>query len=357
MVTAAAALSVLGAGFQISTTVVDNGGGAVALVGHGDPTISATPRGTESFYKGAPKLADLAAQTISTFASRHPGEQITSVALDSTYWPTSDNWGPTWDRGEQTMGWSSEVTALQVDGDRANPGASQSPRSTDPIGRAGAAFVAALHAADPGGVVSGSVSVAQGPAAGSDTIAEVKSQPISTLIPQMLISSDNTLGEQLARITSKGAGADGTFASLTGVYTAALKSYGIPTDGMVIVDGAGQSYQNGVKASYLASLFVKINGGGQSLDIIKNGLPVAGRTGTLASRFAGQAAVARGAVIAKTGWLASSINLSGIIASRDGTPLTFSFNSVADGISTNARAAIDNLTAGAFQCGDNLSNN
>ena len=60
---------------------------------------------------------------------------------------------------------------------------------------------------------------------------------------------------------------------------------------------------------------------------------------------------------AKTGWIDTAYTLSGMISSADGTRLTFAFYAVGDGIRDNAKAALDLLTAGAFRCGDNLSNN
>jgi D-alanyl-D-alanine carboxypeptidase/D-alanyl-D-alanine-endopeptidase (penicillin-binding protein 4) len=356
VVTAAAALATIGPAFQISTTVVDGSApGTIVLVGHGDPTLSA---GGSSVYSGAPQLSDLAAQTVANYAANHPGVPITNVVLDANYWNPSDKWDSSWKRSEQTIGYHSEVTALMVDGDRANPAKATSPRSTDPIGRAGAAFVAALAAADPGGVV-GPVTLTSGSAlSGATLLGEVRSQPVSTLIGQMLPQSDNTLAEMLARIVSKESGFNGSAASLQQAIPSALSSgYDVDISTILIRDGSGLSEFNGVPSVTMAKLMIQVWNGEKNLSIIRDSLPVAGKSGTLASRFAGDAAIARGAVIAKTGWIDTAYTLSGMIAAADGTRLTFAFYAVGDGIRDNAKAALDLLTAGAYSCGDNLSNN
>jgi serine-type D-Ala-D-Ala carboxypeptidase/endopeptidase (penicillin-binding protein 4) len=356
VVTAAAALATVGPAFQITTNVVDGSTpGTIVLVGHGDPTLSA---GGPSVYSGAPQLSDLAAQTVANYAAKHPGVPITQVIMDASYWNPADKWDSSWKRSEQTIGYHSEVTALMVDGDRANPARATSPRSTDPIGRAGSAFRDALIAADPGGVV-GSVTLTSGTAlAGAAALGEVKSQPVSTLIAQMLPQSDNTLAEMLARIVSRGSGFNGSAASLQQAIPSALASgYGVDVSTMVIRDGSGLSDLNGVPSVTMAKFMTQVWTGDKNLGIIRDSLPVAGKTGTLASRFTGDAAVARGSVTAKTGWIDTAYTLSGMITSSDGTRLTFAFYAIGDGIRDNAKAALDLLTAGVYGCGDNLSNN
>ncbi|HXR43431.1 MAG TPA: D-alanyl-D-alanine carboxypeptidase, partial [Pseudolysinimonas sp.] len=300
---AAAAVSTLGPDYQIATDVVDGSApGTVVLVGHGDATLSALGPGRESVYAGAPKLSDLAAQTVAAYASRHPGVAITEVILDASYWSSADAWDPDVKGSERTQGYQSLTTALQVDGDRADPTRQTSPRGSDPVADAGAAFVSALKAADPGGVVAGSVGTADGTAtAGAAQLAQVKSQPVRALLPQMLLPSDNTLGEMLARIVSKAGGYAGSAASLQQAIPAALAPYKLPAAGLTIRDGSGESPKNAVPASTMSLLMMQVQAGSQNLDVVRDALPVAGKTGGLADRFTGSNAVARGHVTAKTG--------------------------------------------------------
>jgi len=356
VITAAAALATLGPDYRMTTRVVAGSTtGTVVLVGGGDATLSRVGPGQESIYRGAPKLSDLAAQTVAAYAAANPDEPgITNLVLDSTYWNPADNWHDTWNRDRISAGFQAPATALMVDGDRNDPRAQTSARSSDPITRAGQWFAQALaDAGNPAGVPT----ISTGAAVGGTLLGQVQSQPVSVLIGQMLPNSDNTLGEMLARVTSRVIGLDGSTSSLTQAITGSLNTYGVSTAGLVIKDGSGLATDNAVPARYMAQLFAVINTRERNLGLIMDSLPVAGQSGTLASRFTGSNAVARGNVIAKTGWLRSAYSLSGVIRAADGTALTFAFYSVRDGIAESAKTAQDTLAAAVFNCGDNLSNN
>lgn len=346
--TAAAALSVLGPDYQISTKVYAGATpGTVVLVGGGDPTLSALPDGQESVYNGAPKLSDLARE-----AQRASAVPITDIVLDSSYWDSSDsaNWDPSWERSEQTEGHQPEVTALTVDGGRANPKAQDSPRSSTPIEDAGAAFAADLG-------ISGSEHITVGSApTGAAVLAEVKSQPVRSLIAYMLPVSDNTLGEYLARVTSKVAGSDGSAASLARVIPAALTKYGLSTTGVSVRDGSGLSDKDAVPAVFVAQLMAKLVGGQQNLNIVYDALPISGKTGTLAGRFTGANSVARGAINAKTGTIRTENALAGVVHATDGATLAFAFYAIG-AINNRTIPALDTVATAVFRCGNNLSNN
>lgn len=350
LLTAAAALAVLGTDARMATRVVTGSTpGSIVLVGGGDPTLSAVTSG-ESYYPGAPKLADLAAQTLAAWKASHPvTETIREVVLDASLWSTADRWDSSWPRSEQTEGYQPEITALMVDGDRANPVMAKSPRSTDPIGRAGAAFVTALRLAAPPAVTIGIA------ASGAKELAIVHSQPVATLIAQLLPASDNTLAEMLARLVSKTTGADGSAASLSTVIPSALKRYGLDVSGLTIKDGSGLSGKNAVPPNFLTSLMTRVLAGEGNLGVVYSNLPVSGISGTLAGRFTGANAVAKGAVTAKTGFILTAYTLSGIIRSADGSKLAFSFMAE-DAVNASAVKALDSITTAAYRCGTNLSN-
>jgi len=347
VLTSAAALSVLGPDYRATTTVVAGSEpGQVVLVGGGDLTLSSTPTGDESFYDGAAHLDALAEQTRAAMG----GTAVTSVVLDSSYFG-DPGWEPSWDRKEQTDGYMPLITALQVDGDRDNPYNSTSARSNDPVARAGAAFADEL-----GGDVSVSVGTAP---AGASPLASVQSQPVSTLIQQSLIVSDNAIAEMLGRLVAVEGGAGNTFGAIQPAVLAGLAEYGIDTTGIRITDGSGLSDNNAVPPAYLTKLFQKINAREGSLGVIFDGLPVAGgSSGSLSysDRFSGSNADADGAVFAKTGWIDTGYTLSGIINAVDGSTLTFAVYALGD-VGDNAKQAIDTITTGFFRCGNNLSNN
>ncbi|MDR6571904.1 D-alanyl-D-alanine carboxypeptidase/D-alanyl-D-alanine-endopeptidase (penicillin-binding protein 4) [Curtobacterium sp. 320] len=343
--TTATALAVLGGDHRIPTTVTKESGGTIALVGHGDATLSA---GGATVYPGAPTLAQLAQQVKAKLGNT----PVTTIVTDDTYWNDADAWDPTWPVSERTIGYQPNVTALMVDGDRANPGAQTSPRSTDPVGRAGDLFRTAL--ANAGVAGAGNAQIVKRATTSTDTIATVSSQPVSTLIGQMIPNSDNTLAEMLARISSKESGSDGSAASLTAVYQAALKSYGVDPAGIVIKDGSGESAANAVSPNFVAHLMVQVAAGAKGLGTLANALPVSGQSGTLASRFTGANAVARGKVHAKTGWIDSANTLGGYIDAADGTRLTFAFYAIGSSRAA-ALPALDAVTAATYSCGSRLT--
>ena len=347
VLTSAAALSVLGADHRATTTVVKGTEpGQVVLVGGGDLTLSSTPTGDESFYDGAAHLDDLAEQARTAMG----GTPITSVVLDSSYFGGA-TWEPSWLRKEQTQGYMPPITALQVDGARADAYASTSPRSDDPVAQAGAAFADEL-----GGDVNVSVGTAP---AGAEQLASVQSQPVGVLIKQSLIVSDNALAEMLARLVAVESGTGNTFADIQPAVLAGLADYGIDTTGILIADGSGLSDNNAVPPAYLTKLFRQINAREGSLGEIFDGLPIAGGpSGSLSysDRFSGANADADGAVFAKTGWIDTGYTLAGVIRAQDGSTLTFAVYALND-VGDNAKQAIDTITTGFFRCGNNLSNN
>jgi len=356
--TAAAAIAVLGPDYTLKTQVVDgNVPGTIVLVGRGDATLSALPEGSESYYPGAAKLSDLAAQAIAEYQTAHPDVPITQVILDATYWNPADNWDSSWARSEQTTGYQSEVTALQVDGDRADPTKAVSPRGTDPVATAGAAFLSALRAADPGGVLAETVTTSSGSAlSGATLLGEVSSQPVSVLIKQMLLDSDNTLAEVLARVVSKNSGLDGSASSLRSAIPSAVGSFGADTSGMVVADGSGLSANNAVSMTQVAEFMALVWEGNDGLSYVRDGLSLAGVTGSLRNRFGGDNADARGNVYGKTGWITTAYSLAGIVEAKDGSLIAYSVSAVRDGISSDAKDAIDSLVAGFYRCGSNLAN-
>lgn len=346
--TSAAALQVLGPDYRVATTVVKGSvPGQIVIVGGGDVTLSRLPDGQASFYTGAPKIQDLANQVTQAMG----GQPITSIVTDTSLFG-GPVWQPSWDEREERVveGSTSYITALQVDGDRDDPTAVESPRSTDPVARAVQYFQQYLGTNVP-------VSAGTAPA-GAPQLAAVQSQPVTTLIDQAMRVSDNTIMEELARLVAIKTGAGNTFDAENAGVLAALKPYGIDTTGIHIADGSGLSADNAVPPSYLTQLFIKVLNKQNGLGVVYDGLPVAGQSGTLGpgyGRFTGANSVARGAVLAKTGWIDNGYTLSGIINAADGTPLTFAVFALGN-VGDNAKQAIDTLVTGFYKCGGNLSN-
>lgn len=345
--TAAAAILTLGPNYRVETRVYQDATdpGTIILVGGGDPTLSKTAAGKQSVYADAPKLSTLALNVNKKLAAT----PITKIIVDATLF-TGPTWEPSWEKSEMTEGYMSEVTALQVDGDRANPAAETSRRSTSSVMNAGNAFKKALGA----NASAATVVAAQMPTDATQ-IASVSSQPISKWITHMLQVSDNTQAEALARLVALDQGLSGSFASVDSAIKKAIAPLGLNLSGMSIRDGSGLSDYNAVSPTVFAKLMQLVNKPGSGIELIRQGLPVSAESGSLADRFKGDNIDAAGHIFAKTGWIKKGYTLAGIISAKDSTTLTFAVYALGD-VKADAKEAIDNLVTGFYRCGDQLSN-
>ena len=348
LLTAGAALNILGPNYRVDTRVYQDPAqpGTIILVGGGDPTLSRTAPGQQSVYRDAPKLSTLAVGVNAKMA----GTPITKIVVDGSVF-TGPTWDPSWERSEQTTGYMSEVTGLQVDGDRQNPAAETSPRSTTPVLNAGKYFKKALGAA------AANATIVEGKAPGTAVeVAKVSSQPISVWIKHMLQVSDNTEAEALARLVSLDLGYDGSFSSLNIAIKKGLANTQLDTTGLVIKDGSGLSALNAVPPTFLAKFSKLVMTGFADFSVIRDGLPVSGESGSLSARFKGDLKDAVGQVHAKTGWIKNGYTLAGYITARDKSNLLFSIYALGN-VKDDAKDAIDKLVTDFFRCGVQLSNN
>ncbi len=92
--------------------------------------------------------------------------------------------------------------------------------------------------------------------------------------------------------------------------------------------------------------------GAPALRAVLTGLPVAGFTGSLTSRFAGGPAEGRGPVRAKTGTLTGVSSLAGVVTTVGGTPMVFVLmtDEVALADTLDARAALDAAASALAAC-------
>ena len=348
LLTAAAALQVLGPNYRVETKVYQDPANlsTIYLVGAGDPTLSRTANGKQSVYRDAPKLSDLAVAVNAALK----GQAVSKIVLDSTLF-AGPSWESTWERSEQTKGYMSEVTALQIDGDRKNPAAETSARSTTPVANAGKYFKTALGAS----ATAAAISEAKMPA-GMTQIASVYSQPISQWVKHMLLVSDNTQAEYLARLVSLKQGFDGSFTSLNAAIKMGLNATMLSSANLTIKDGSGLSDFNSITPTYLAQISKLVLSGVGNYAVIYQGLPISTESGSLASRFNKENLDAAGKIIAKTGWIKRGYTLAGIIKSKDGVDLVFAV--YAHGrVSDSTKLAIDNFVTAVYRCGNSLSNN
>lgn len=324
--TAAAALDVVGPNTRLATTVTQQGS-TVTLVGGGDATLR---------RKQLRTLAKETAQALGSAASvdlRYDASLFGGRAL-----------GPGWPRSFVTSGVVAPVSALMVNQGKLGGRA----RSSDPALTAARLFADYLR--KEGISVS---SVKKSDAAPGATIARVESEPMRTIVQDMLTNSDNDVAESLGHLIGATAGTGGTFAGGAQATIAALAKQGISTQGLTLVDGSGLSARNSASADQLAQvLTASVRGEPPLWSIITAGLAVAGETGTLEDRFTAKGTKAgRGAVYAKTGTLNGVSSLAGSLRDRDGRVLVFAW--VANKVRSlpGARATMDRMASQLVKCG------
>jgi D-alanyl-D-alanine carboxypeptidase/D-alanyl-D-alanine-endopeptidase (penicillin-binding protein 4) len=348
--TAASALMTLGPNFRATTKVFSDpqASSVLSLVGGGDVTLSKTRPGAQSVYRDAPKLATLATQ-VRVWAERNGVTQIDEIILDSTLFQGS-SWESSWLRKDQRDGWISEVTALQIDGDRIRPAEFTSAKTGQPVLSAGEAFKKAL-----GEIAQNALLVESPTPDGFVEIASVQSQPMSRWITHILQTSENIESEMIGKLVSVDLGFGGSFESFDAAFKRALGTTGLEFTGVSVRDASGLSQLNMVSPKFMAELMRLVNSEFADFGQIKRSLPIAGESGTLGGRFKGDIKDATGKIFAKNGYIIGVHTLNGIINAKDGTTLTFTIYALGD-VGSDVRTAIDTLATAFYRCGNELSN-
>jgi D-alanyl-D-alanine carboxypeptidase/D-alanyl-D-alanine-endopeptidase (penicillin-binding protein 4) len=351
LLTAAAALSLLGPSERLRTSVVDGTTrDEVVLVGGGDVVLS-EGRSREDAVVGHAGLATLAADTAR--ALRAEGRASVAVRLDDSLFdpPTVD---PSW-ASDVGAGYVAPVTALAVNAGTADARAALDParsyrRLADPALAAARTFARLLSR--QGVRVTGSVVRVQAPD-GATTLATAESATVGDLVEHALTDSDNTVAEALARLVAARSGRRATFADAGVAVLDRVDLLGVPTTGATLNGGSGLGGGNALSARTLADLLVlAASPDHPELRPLLSGLPVAGASGTLVDRFSTAAdRGALGMVRAKTGTLTGVSSLAGMAVDADGRALGFVI--LADDVASTvaARAALDDAAAALAGCG------
>ncbi|WP_199700595.1 D-alanyl-D-alanine carboxypeptidase/D-alanyl-D-alanine endopeptidase [Jiangella rhizosphaerae] len=330
ILTGAAALHALGPDHTFTTRVV--GGpdpSAITLVGGGDPTLTADADGAGT------RLADLAAATAQALTDA--GVTTVTLSYDASLFsgPAVD---PDWSPG-YVPSVVSPTTALAAD---------IQDRPADPPLDAADEFAELLSA--QGIAVDGEPAEAVAPAGGAE-LAAVASAPLSTIVEDILTTSDNDGAEVLARHVALASGAAGTSADAGPAVVGALTDLGLDASGARLLDGSGLARGSAVPASLITQTLALAAGPDHpELRAVVTGLPVAAFTGTLADRFGDQSAAA-GLVRAKTGTLTGVSALAGVVVAADGVGYAFAVLADDVGNTLEARAALDDVAAALAGCG------
>ncbi|WP_337062377.1 D-alanyl-D-alanine carboxypeptidase/D-alanyl-D-alanine endopeptidase [Kineococcus sp. G2] len=352
LLTAAAALHVLGPASRAATTVVEGTSpDEVVLVAGGDVLLAAGA-GDPGAVAGRAGLADLADATAS--ALREAGRTTVAVRLDDGLF-TGAAVSPAWGAGDVAAGYVAPVAPLAVDEGRLVAGR-EAPRAADPALEAARTFARLLSergiALAPADVDGGVARAAADPAA--PVLARVESATTARQVELMLTASDNTLAEVLGRRVALADGRPGTFEDAAAAVAQAVADLGVDVTGVQLQGVSGLGHGNRLPARVLTDLLVLAAADGHpELSALVSGLPVAAVTGTLAERYGGAAAAGAGVVRAKTGTLTGVSSLAGYVRDADGRPLAFAVmtDAVPAGASWGARAAEDAFAAALAGCG------
>lgn len=164
-------------------------------------------------------------------------------------------------------------------------------------------------------------------------LGTITSRPLTKMVSHTILWSDNLVADRLARLAARSLGMPTSPLGLTESYKAVLSVYGINTAGLRVRDGSGLSKKNRLSARTVVEVLTRIRGEA-AFESIYDGLPVAGKTGTLSNRFT-KAPLAIGQVHAKTGWVNRSVTMAGYLQSSE---KEYVFAILADGISPSLRA-------------------
>lgn len=164
--------------------------------------------------------------------------------------------------------------------------------------------------------------------AGAIELASNTSHTVGDAMWRMLLYSDNTVAEVMIRHVALSQGRPTTPTGSANAVRAELASLRIPLKNASFHDGSGLSTRNKLPGRTLTGIVrasVDPNRPELSSPYRWFSVPVAGRSGTLRSRFhAKRTKCAIGLVMAKTGSLSGVISLSGVAAGNDGRHRAFS---------------------------------
>lgn len=356
LLTAAAALISLGpdATFETSTWL-SRESASLFLKAGGDLTLGGADSAEESVYIGAAKLQALVDQTILglELAGSDTDFVVSSIVVDQSIWDHEDNWREAWDDSARSKGYISRVTALQIDGDRFDPSRKMGRRSDDPVSRAVKAFTSALGQEDKG-LRNLEVSFGSLPM-DAERLAAVESRPVDDLIDYMLKESDNTIAEMLGRHVSIARGLGGSGDSIQEAILGTLEPRIAVDSGLRIDDSSGLSELNRLNANFVADLLSEIYRDQSVLRPLLDSLPISGVDGSLRDRFTEENSQAVGRVRAKTGSIAGTRSLAGVVQAADDLDLVFAFFATGE-VDDGARYALEKAVVSLFQCGANLGN-
>jgi D-alanyl-D-alanine carboxypeptidase/D-alanyl-D-alanine-endopeptidase (penicillin-binding protein 4) len=316
LLTTAATLTRLGVGARLTTRVLASGrlagstlDGNLYLVGGGDPSLATDSYSRVAWAGVSAHLSDLAAAVRAAGIRRVTGRlygdpSVFDSRRTAPFWKSSY-----WRDCPPLSGLSVNESLLRFGPPQA---------SSRPALYAAQLMVRSLH--------SRGVVFAHGPAAGTHpstawAVAAERSPPVTRLLRQMDLVSDNYFAETLTKDLAVHAGRLGSTANGVRAIRNAVSGLGVSLSRARIYDGSGLSLGDRLTAG--AVLVVLRQSSRQPWGwYYRRSLPVAGVSGTLSERMTRGPAHAN--VTAKTGTLDDASALSGFVTAANGHRLLFS---------------------------------
>jgi len=307
LITASVALEVLGEDFVYTTSVngvVGDGGvvvGDLFLIGGGDPLLGS------AWWDGPnQKFPPINVTPIEALADSVKAAGVTavsgSIVGDATRY--DDEWYlPTWAPALR-FSEGGPLSALLVNDSREAADLS----SNDPV--VGAATVLTQLLQERGVTVGGPPN--EGTSDGSPVIATINSRPLPAVLQEMLTTSDNNTAELVLKEIGLATGGAGTTVLGVEKVMSTLGEWGIPLDGVTIVDGSGLSDENRLTCRSLLAVLQR----GSVDDAVGQGLPLGGAEGgTLYDAFQ-EGEPLSGVLRAKTGTLDNTDGVAGKLGAK-----------------------------------------
>jgi D-alanyl-D-alanine carboxypeptidase/D-alanyl-D-alanine-endopeptidase (penicillin-binding protein 4) len=324
LLVAAVALDKLGPDYRYTTTVTRGPDGTLYLVGGGDPVLgtqayldvakaAATRRNGPGQLEEPPIDVRTPFESLADAVAAAGITEVPAIVGDDSRYD-QERFVPSWPASYVTGLEAGPLGALMVD----DAFATFTPRFTlaaDPAQDAASALADQLRAR---GVQVGTARTGATPSDAA-AVAKVTSPPLTDVLNELLVTSDNNTAELLVKELGKAVAGQGTREAGLQVVASTLAAWGIPTAGVTFVDGSGLDRGDRLTCQALLGVMDHVGTTGP----VAAALPIANQTGTLEPFFGGNPMA--GKLRAKTGTLTGSKALTGFVPADDGHTITFSF--------------------------------
>jgi D-alanyl-D-alanine carboxypeptidase/D-alanyl-D-alanine-endopeptidase (penicillin-binding protein 4) len=317
LLTTSAALAQLGPDAKFTTEVragaapADGAVGDLYLVGGGDPLLSTAEFASDGGYLGQPRRST-SIETLADKVAAAGVRRVGRILGDESRYDT-ERLVPSWNPRYIANFDISPLSALVVN--KAFTSSNPPAVAVSPAAHAATVLAAQLRAR---GVTVGDTATGKAPA-GAPLVTSIDSAPLSEVVAEILQNSDNMAAEMLVKEMGARPGIPGsTSAGLAAVAERLRQMPGLTQEDMATVDGSGLDRSDRLSCSALQRVVAQA---GDSSPLAQ-GLPQAGRNGTLFRRFLGTPAAGR--VRAKTGSLEGVAGLSGFATGQGGRNVAFS---------------------------------